>query len=82
MSQHRLAPEAETGLDGIWRYIAQESGSIDIADRLIDTITAVFLSWLGVLIWAAGGTKICGRACEPSPLESTLSSTVLKGRAC
>jgi plasmid stabilization system protein ParE len=36
---YRLAPEAEADLDGIWIYVAQASGNIDIANRLIDTIT-------------------------------------------
>ena len=36
---HRLAPHAERDLDNIWLYVAKESGSIEIANRLIDTIT-------------------------------------------
>lgn len=36
---HQLAPHAERDLDDIWLYIAKESGSIEIANRLIDTIT-------------------------------------------
>jgi len=36
---HRLAPEAEAELNNIWYYIANESGSIEIADRLIDSLT-------------------------------------------
>jgi toxin ParE1/3/4 len=39
---HQLSPQAETELDDIWHYIAKESGSIDIADRLIDSITERF----------------------------------------
>ncbi|MGC2210294.1 MAG: type II toxin-antitoxin system RelE/ParE family toxin [Candidatus Korobacteraceae bacterium] len=39
---HRLAPEAETELDNIWDYLARESGSIEIADRVIDSITHRF----------------------------------------
>jgi toxin ParE1/3/4 len=39
---HRLAPEAETDLDEIWLYTAQESGDPEIADRLIDSITNRF----------------------------------------
>jgi plasmid stabilization system protein ParE len=39
---HRLAPEVETELDDIWRYIAAESGSVEIADRVIDSITDRF----------------------------------------
>lgn len=40
---HRLAPEAEGDLDEIWLYTARESGSVDIADRLIDSIAERFL---------------------------------------
>jgi toxin ParE1/3/4 len=36
---HRIAPEAEVELDDIWYYIAKESGSTEIADRVIDSIT-------------------------------------------
>lgn len=39
---HRLAPQVEIELDEIWYYIARESGSADIADRLIDSITDRF----------------------------------------
>ena len=39
---HRLAPGAETDLDEIWCYVAKESGSIEIANRLIDSITDRF----------------------------------------
>ncbi len=34
-----LSPQAEIDLDEIWLYIAKESTSIEVADRLIDTIT-------------------------------------------
>jgi plasmid stabilization system protein ParE len=39
---HRVAPQAEGELDDIWYYVAKESGSIEIADRLIDSITERF----------------------------------------
>jgi toxin ParE1/3/4 len=39
---HRVAPQAEAELDDIWFYVAKESGSIEIADRLIDSITERF----------------------------------------
>jgi hypothetical protein len=39
---HRRAPEADFDLDEIWLYVAQRSGSLDIADRLIDSITDRF----------------------------------------
>lgn len=39
---HRLALEAESDLDDIWVFVAGESGSVEIADRLIDAITERF----------------------------------------
>ncbi len=44
MSEFRLSPEAEAELDGIWIHIARESGSADIATRLVEGITERF--WL------------------------------------
>lgn len=40
----RLVPEAEAELDDIWLYVARESGTVETANRLIDTITQRF--WL------------------------------------
>jgi toxin ParE1/3/4 len=40
---HRLAPAAEAELDDIWHYIATESRSIEIADRVVDSIADRFL---------------------------------------
>ena len=39
---HRVAPRAEADLDDIWIHVARESGSIDVATRLIDSITGRF----------------------------------------
>ena len=39
---HRIAREAEDELDQIWYYVAIESGSADVADRLIDSLTTRF----------------------------------------
>ena len=41
---HIRAPEADLDLDDIWYYVAKQSGSIEIAERLIDSITDRFLS--------------------------------------
>jgi toxin ParE1/3/4 len=35
---HRLAPQARAELDDIWDYITRESGSIAVADGVIDSI--------------------------------------------
>jgi toxin ParE1/3/4 len=40
----RLLPQVDAELDDIWLYIARESGSVEIANRLIDTIIDRF--WL------------------------------------
>ena len=40
---HRLSPRAEADLDDIWWYTATESGSTEIAQRQVATITQRFL---------------------------------------
>jgi toxin ParE1/3/4 len=40
--EYRVAPSAERDLDGIWLHTAKESGSVEIANRLIDSITDRF----------------------------------------
>jgi hypothetical protein len=45
---HRLAPQVEVELDDIWSYIARDSGGIEIADRLIDSLTDRFFL-LGII---------------------------------
>jgi plasmid stabilization system protein ParE len=48
MSGFRILPTAEDELDGIWLYVAHESGSIDSANRLIDRLTDCFRKkWAG-----------------------------------
>jgi plasmid stabilization system protein ParE len=44
MSGFRLLPQAESEIDDIWLYVARESGSTEIASRLVDTIAERF--WL------------------------------------
>jgi len=39
---HRVAPQAVIDLDEIWLYVAQESGSSQVATRLIDSVTRRF----------------------------------------
>jgi toxin ParE1/3/4 len=40
--RHRRSPLADFDLDDIWYYVASQSGSTDIADRLIASITDRF----------------------------------------
>jgi toxin ParE1/3/4 len=39
---HILSPQADSDLDSIWYYAASGSGSVEIADRLIDSIAERF----------------------------------------
>jgi plasmid stabilization system protein ParE len=39
---HRVARQGEAELDAIWYYLAKESASIEIADRMVDSITERF----------------------------------------
>jgi toxin ParE1/3/4 len=39
---HCIAPRAEADLDEIWLYVAKESGSMEVATRLVDSITDRF----------------------------------------
>ena|ERR1700693_420250 len=40
---HVRTAQADSDLDDIWYYVATKSNSLDIADRLIDSITDRFL---------------------------------------
>jgi len=40
---HRVAPQAKSDLDEIWYFVAIQSGSTEIAGRLIENITDRFL---------------------------------------
>lgn len=42
MADLQLAPEAEADLDDIWFYVAEQSSSLDVADRFIDSVTQRF----------------------------------------
>jgi toxin ParE1/3/4 len=39
----RTSPEAEAELDDIWYYIATESSSIEVAERMLDAISDQFV---------------------------------------
>lgn len=39
----RVAPRAESDLDDIWYFLATQSSSVDVADRVVDSITARFV---------------------------------------
>jgi plasmid stabilization system protein ParE len=68
----RVAPQAESDLDEIWYFLATQSSSIDVADRVIDSITARFRSARAPTVHrAVVGMKTCDQACAVSLLVTT-----------
>jgi toxin ParE1/3/4 len=61
---HRVSPRAEADLDDIWFYTAKESGSIEIANRLINTITDRFLLLAGFLYIGRSRDEDFGLGCR------------------
>jgi toxin ParE1/3/4 len=48
---HRVAREVEVDLDDVWLYVATESGNMDVATRLVESITDRFC-FLASFPWA------------------------------
>ena len=71
----RLLPDAATDLDDIWLYVVTGSGSVERANRLIDTITERF--WLLATYPQLGRRAIstCALDYAAFPLASSSSST-------
>jgi len=40
---HIRSPHADADLESIWYYVASETGNLELADRVIDSITDRFL---------------------------------------
>jgi len=40
---HHVSPQAEADLDDIWFYVAKESGSIELATKMVDSFSDQFL---------------------------------------
>src|SRR3989304_2449290 len=60
---HRLSPEAESQLDGIWLHVAIESGSVESADRIIDTMCPASIpARAGNGALGGGQSKPCNRS--------------------
>ena len=74
----RFGPQIEAELDEIWFYIAQESGSIDIADRLVDSISDHFFLLSKHPQLAACVIMICVPACAVCRLAGMSSFTALR----
>jgi plasmid stabilization system protein ParE len=75
---HRVAPQAETDLDDIWLYVAKESGSLEIATRLIDSITERFLFLVSSPFAGRARDREFGAGMRSFPVGGTSSFTVSK----
>jgi hypothetical protein len=67
----RLNRQVKAELDDIWLYIAVESSSLEIADRVVETITDTFFSCQNIQTLAAAVTT-SARACGVSTPAATL----------
>ncbi|MGC2128500.1 MAG: type II toxin-antitoxin system RelE/ParE family toxin [Candidatus Aquilonibacter sp.] len=65
---HRVAPRAEADLDDIWYYVARASGSIEIANRLIDTITDRFVALASFPYIGRARDEDLGAGCRTVPV--------------
>jgi plasmid stabilization system protein ParE len=74
------SPQADSDLDDIWYYVAARSGSMEIADRLIDSITGRFLLLATFPMRGAPATVICAPACGALPWASISSFTASMAR--
>ena len=68
---HRVSPQAAADLDDIWYYVAKESGSIAVANHLIDSITDRFFLLAGHPYLGVLATTILVSARAVFPLMST-----------
>ena len=79
---HRVAQRAEADLDDIWLYVAKESSSIEIANRLIDTITDRFFTLARLPYMGRSREKISAPDPEAFPLGNMSLCIVSKTRTC
>jgi toxin ParE1/3/4 len=68
---HRVAPTAERDLDDIWLYVAKDSGGIEIANRLIESITDRFFLLAGFPYIGRSRDEDFGPGTRSFPWEST-----------
>lgn len=66
----RVAPQAEFDLDEIWHFLATQSSSIDVADRVVDSISAASLCLPANRTSAVAATKTCDPTCVVSWSET------------
>jgi hypothetical protein len=68
---HCVAGEVEVDLDEIWLYVAKESGSMDVATRLVESITDRFSFLAGFPYAGRAVMRISAAGRVASPQVST-----------
>jgi putative addiction module CopG family antidote len=71
-ASHQYQAKAE--LEGIWHYLATESGSVEVGHRLLALFGDKFRRFLNIPFWVVGAT-ICGSDCVAFRWVTTLSFT-------
>jgi hypothetical protein len=79
---HRVAARAADDLDGIWCYVANESGSIDVANAWSIRSPIGFSFSPAIPTWAVSAIMILAPDREASLLANTSSSTVSRMAMC
>ena len=79
---YRLAKRAEADLEDIAYYIAKESGRLETAKRVIESITDDFTCLGPIPTPAEPGTTIWARAAEAFRPTDISSSTASPGGTC
>jgi plasmid stabilization system protein ParE len=67
---YRLLPSAEAELDDVWLYAARASGSIEIANRVIDAIADTLFTLGQYPQMGRLAIMNCGPVCGAFPLAS------------
>jgi plasmid stabilization system protein ParE len=76
----RFGTQVEADHDGIWAYVAKESGSVDFANRVIDSITDHFFLLSRHPQLGRRRDDDLRRACEPCQSADMSSFTALRIR--
>ena len=63
---HLRTQQADTDLDGIWYDVATKSGSVEIAGRMIDSLTADSFYLPAIPIWAVPAMRTYVPTCALS----------------
>jgi toxin ParE1/3/4 len=76
---HLVAPQAKADLDEIWLYGAKSCGSMEVANRLIDSLTDRFCFLAGFPHAGRARDLEIGRGCRSFPVGEYLIIDCVEG---